>query len=54
MLLPSGCSSSPAINSVCSLTQITPDAGFQTRWTHDEKAQVEALDEKLDAACKGK
>jgi hypothetical protein len=33
------------------LKEITPSPGFQTRWTRDEKVQVEALDEKIDTNC---
>lgn len=51
MLSSAGCTI-PIPNSCGWLNEIIPDPGFEQRWTHNEKQQVEAYDEKLDANCR--
>lgn len=33
------------------VSPIIPDTGFETRWTRNEKEQVESLDEAIDRNC---
>jgi hypothetical protein len=47
----SACETTSTNNDICLINDVQPDPGFQTRWTHNEKVQVEQLDELLDKEC---
>jgi len=51
--LTSACAPAPATSDFCAIQpDVTPDPGFETRWTRGEKAQIEKLDEHLDDFCR--
>ena len=51
--LTGACASAPATSDFCAIQpDVTPDPGFETRWTRSEKAQIEKLDEHLDDFCR--
>lgn len=54
MLILSGCASpvAPTADACAWLKQIIPGDGFETRWTHDEKAQVLAFDQMVAKECR--
>jgi hypothetical protein len=45
-----GCTT--AIPDACAwLRPVSPDQGFQDRWTHNEKVQIDQLDQSIDKNC---
>lgn len=51
--LTGACATAPATSDFCAIQpDVTPDPGFETRWTRSEKAQIEKLDEHLNDFCR--
>ncbi len=52
LLSMSGCAGGSGTPDFCAIQpDVTPDPGFEARWTHEEKLQIEKLDEHLDSLC---
>ena len=44
----------PVVTASCGWLQVVhPDAGFETRWTHDEKVQIVTLNDQIKKECGG-
>lgn len=52
MLISLSACATPVPEACAWLRQVSPDPGFQTRWTRAEKEQIDALDRNIEQQCK--